>query len=37
MASLRRKYGIGNDHVRESLRAHPLPDPEQQLDLFGAA
>jgi DNA repair photolyase len=34
MRSLRKKYGIGNDHARDSRRAHPIPEAEQQLDLF---
>ena len=35
MASLRKKYGIGNSHARSSLRAHPVPQEEQQMNLFG--
>ena len=31
---LRAKYGIRGDYSRNSVRAHPLPQPEEQLSLF---
>jgi DNA repair photolyase len=37
VAQLRRKYGIGNEHSRNSRRSHPTPDSGEQLDLFGQA
>ncbi len=37
MRQLRKKYGIDNEHSRNSRRAHPTPSLGEQLDLFGQA
>jgi len=34
IAAYRKKYGIGNEHSRRSLRAHPAPDTGEQMGLF---